>query len=191
MSCYWSSSLWRLLFVLLRMVPMVWTVLNAVTAVMLMDVTTLLVTATAWLVGLVRPKNNVLLAEFPMHCLITFWKITVYQKQSTVFHYILPVLNYIILHHCVCIIVSSPRNARPMYLPKPWVEPVRSFLCLFFNWVEWCLTHRSWLDLSGAPTSNFHCLLSLALSSGFFNWAPWLAPCQQWYLHLLPLWVWS
>lgn len=60
-----------LLFILLRMVPMVWTVKNAVTAVMPMDVTTLLVTATVWLAGRVRPNNSVLVADLSIHSLNT------------------------------------------------------------------------------------------------------------------------
>lgn len=40
---------------------MVWTVKNAVTAVMLMDVITLLVTVTVSLVGLVRSNHNAFL----------------------------------------------------------------------------------------------------------------------------------
>lgn len=47
------------LFFPLRMVPMVWIVKNAVTAIMLMDVTTLLVTAAVWLDGRVIPNYNV------------------------------------------------------------------------------------------------------------------------------------
>lgn len=42
-----------------RMVPMVWIVKNAVTAIMLMDVITLLVTVAVWLDGRVRPNYNV------------------------------------------------------------------------------------------------------------------------------------
>lgn len=46
---------------------MVWTVKNAVTAAMLMDVTTPMVTATVWLDGLVRHKNNVPMSDLSMH----------------------------------------------------------------------------------------------------------------------------
>lgn len=46
------------------MVPMVWTVKNTVTAVMLMDVTTLLVTVTVSLVGLVRSNHNAFMDGF-------------------------------------------------------------------------------------------------------------------------------
>lgn len=46
-----------LLLLLLRTAPTVWTVENDVTAVMLMDVITPLVTAAVWLDGLVRPHK--------------------------------------------------------------------------------------------------------------------------------------
>lgn len=57
---------------------MVWTVENAVTAVTLTDVTTLLVTAAVWLDGLVRPNNNVLICDLSMRSLNTYLNITVF-----------------------------------------------------------------------------------------------------------------
>lgn len=83
MSCNWGLSLWWLLFILLRMVPMVWTVKNAVTAVMPMDVTTQLVTATVWLDGQVRPYNTVLATDLSIHSLNTYHNITVYRKYHS------------------------------------------------------------------------------------------------------------
>lgn len=64
---------------------MVLTVKNAVTAVMLMDVTTLLVTAAVWLDGLVRHFNIVHMAVYIYVC-------TAYQKYHSFHHFLLSVV---------------------------------------------------------------------------------------------------